>query len=186
MISTASLRRWQSLSRRERWFLAGGGFVLLGALLFLIIVDPLLDYSDRLDRQEARKLRTLAALSALRADYAVTQTQLAHLDARLTAAGATGRSLLAVLEEATGRANVRDRIASMQPQVSPAAQGYKESSVELRLEAVTWPQTLGLLLKLEEATTLTQVKRLQIRPRYDAPYLLDTTLLVSTYEREGS
>lgn len=184
MIPATWTQRWRSLAKRERLVLLGGGGVLVATIVFLTIIDPLLEYSDRLDRQAIRHARALAALTALRTEYADTQNRLRELEGRLGAPGPANRSLLAVLEDATGRANVRDRIASMQPQVAPAAQGYKETAVELRLDAVTWPQTLALLVKLEESPSLTQVRRLQVRPRFDAPHLLDTSMLVSTYERE--
>ena len=184
MIPAGWTQRWRSLAKRERLVLLGGGGVLIATIVFLTIIDPLLEYSDRLDRQAIRHARALAALTALRTDYADTQTRLRELEGRLGTPGPANRSLPALLEEATGRADIRDRIASMQPQVAPAAQGYKETAVELRLEAVTWPQTLALLVKLEETASPTQVRRLQIRSRFDAPHLLDTTLLVATYERE--
>ena len=184
MIPASWTQQWLARSERERLFLLVGGLVLVLTTVFLTVVDPLLEYSDRLDRQVTRKTRALTTLTSLRSDYSETQARLEYVEQRLATLGPGNRSLLAILEEATQRAHVRERIASMQPHVSPAAQGYRESSVELRLDDITWPQLLGLLLKLEEPQGLTQVKRLQVRPRYDQPHLLNVTFLVSTYERE--
>jgi general secretion pathway protein M len=74
----------------------------------------------------------------------------------------------------------------MQPQPTQPAQGYRETAVELRLEAVSLPRLMALLVALEGSPYLVQIKRLQIKPRFDAPEQLEATLLVSTYEKESS
>ena len=59
---TQSFReRWRQMSQRERTLVSAGGIVLGLSLLFILIVDPLLDTLDRLDRQEVRKQKDLAA-----------------------------------------------------------------------------------------------------------------------------
>ena len=107
--------------------------------------------------------------------------------ARLEERMSTGKgkfSLLSYLEEAVTQAQMRDHIVAMQPQAGQAGQGYREMAVELRLEAVPWPQLLNLLVKLESSPHLLQVKRLHVQPRFDASHQLEATLLVSTYESE--
>ena len=72
----------------------------------------------------------------------------------------------------------------MRPQTNPPVQGYKETAVEVRLEGVLLPELLALLVRLDDSPYLLRVKRVQIKPRFDAPHLLEATLLVSTHEKE--
>jgi general secretion pathway protein M len=176
-------RRWAGLSGRERMVVAAGGLVVAVSLLFVLVVGPLLEQGEVLDRQIARKQRALRDLAAIGAEYAVARAHVARLEERM-AAGQGKFSLLPYLEEAASAAQVRDRIVAMQPQIALPAQGYKETSVELRLEGVALPQLLNLLVRLEDAPYLLQVKRFQVKPRFDAPHLVEATLLVSAYEKE--
>jgi general secretion pathway protein M len=62
--------RWRHLAVRERMILAGGVAVVVASLLFLIVVDPLLDRIDKIERQTTRKSKERVELAALAADYA--------------------------------------------------------------------------------------------------------------------
>lgn len=177
--------RWAALAARERVIVAGGGLLAALALAFVFVVDPLLERREVLDRQIARLQRALGELAGVGADYATARAKLGRIEKRLDE-GRGKFSLLPYLEEAAAGAEVRDRIVSMQPQPTQPAQGYRETAVELRLEAVSLPRLMALLVALESSPYLIQVKRLQIKPRFDAPEQLEATLLVSTYEKESS
>ncbi len=175
-------QRWNGLSTRERLLVIGCGLVVAAALLFVLAVDPLLERLDLLDRQIVGKERAIRELTILSGDYEVARARQARLDERL----ATGKgkfTLLTYLEESAAGAKVRDHIAAMQPQSAPSGQGYKETSVELRLDGVRFPELLALLVKLEDSPYLLQIKRLHVKTRFDAPHLSDVTLLVATYEK---
>lgn len=183
MIELSLERRWTSLTPREQLTVLVGALVLVGSLVFAFVVDPLLDRLDLLDRKIARKEQAMHKLALLGSEYEVTQARLARLEQRM-AAGKGKMFLLPYLEEAAADAQVREHIVAMRPQMMPAAHGYKEISAELRLDGVQWPQLLNLLVTLETSPHLLRVKRLQVKPRFDAPYLLEVALLVSTYETE--
>jgi hypothetical protein len=153
------------------------------SLLFVLAVDPMLDRREILDRQIARKQRAVGELVQLGAECAAARARLTQIEQRIED-GKGKFSLLPYLEEAAAGAQVRDRIVSMQPQPTQPAQGYKETAVELRLDGVQFPPLLALLVSLESSPYLVQVKRLQVKPRFDAVHLLEATLLVSTYEKE--
>ena len=176
-------QRWGGLSSRERMVVIGLGIMMVAALFFTLVVDPLLDRIDLLDRQLGAKQRVLSQLAVVGADYMMARAQLAEFDQRI----ATGKgtfSLLSYLEEAASAAQVREQITAMQPQASISSHGYRETSAELRLEAVPFPQLLMLLVKLEDSPHLLQVKRLHVKPRIDAPRRFDANLMVSAYDKE--
>ncbi|MBI5672660.1 MAG: type II secretion system protein M [Nitrospirae bacterium] len=155
--------RWRQMSQRERTLVLAGGAVLGLSLLFILIVDPLLDTLDRLDRQEIRKQKDLAELAVLGQAYLAKRDRLTSTESRMPGAD-SHFSLLAFMEEAATTAHVRERITSMQPQVQSLAQGYQETAVDLRLDGIQLPDLLALLVAIDQAPYDLQVRHLQIRP----------------------
>jgi general secretion pathway protein M len=174
--------RWQHLSSRERGILLIGGIVVGLSLLFVLVVDPLLSKLDRLERQAVRKQKDIQELALLSQEYAKKQMRLAKAESRLPAADSQF-SLLTFMEEAAKTARVRERIAGMQPQVQSLAQGYQETAVDLRLEGVSLPDLLALLVAIDQAPYDLQVRHLQVRPKFDNPVNLDATVRVLSYAK---
>ena len=174
--------RWQQFSPRERIIVAAGGALAAAALVFLLIVDPLMATIDKLDRQARRKAKDSQELALVAQDYLLKQARMAKLEARMPSPPAQF-SLLAFMEEATTTAQIRDRIVGMQPQAPIVVQGYQETAVDLRLDGVTLPQLLALLATIEQAPYEVQVRHLQMKPKYDNPINLDATLKIVTYAK---
>jgi general secretion pathway protein M len=174
--------RWRHFSLRERIIVATGGTMAVAALVFLLIVDPLMASIDKLDRQARRIAKDSQELALIAHEYVAKQARLAKLEQRMPIPPAQF-SLLAFMEEATTRAQIRDRIAGMQPQAPIVVQGYQETAVDLRLDGVTLPQLLALLVAIEQAPYDVQVHHLQMKPKYDNPVNLDATLKIVTYAR---
>ena len=174
--------RWQHFSQRERIIVAACGTVVAAVLAFLLVIDPLMATIDKLDRQAKRKAKDSQELALVAQEYLVKQARIAKLEQRMPSPPAQF-SLLAFMEEATTTAQIRDRIVGMQPQAPIVVQGYQETSVDLRLDGVTLPQLLALLVAIEQAPYDVQVHHLQMKPKYDNPVNLDATLRIVTYAK---
>jgi general secretion pathway protein M len=174
--------RWRHLATRERMILGVGGAVVLASLLFVIVVDPLLERIDKLERQTVRKSKERVELAALAVEYQAKQARVGKLEQRLPN-GDGQFSLLAFMEEAAASVQIRDRIVGMQPQQGTLQHGYQETAVDLRLDGVQFPQLLSLLVALEQAPYDVQVHHLQIKPKYDNPISLDATLRIVSYAK---
>ena len=174
--------RWQQLSQRERIIVAAGGAVLAAALVFLLIIDPLMATIDKLDRHARRKAKDSQELALVAQEYVAKQARIAKLEQRMPIPPGQF-SLLAFMEEATTTAQIRDRIAGMQPQAPIIIQGYQETAVDLRLDGVSLPQILALLVAIEQSPYDVQVHHLQMKPKYDNPVNLDATLRIVTYAK---
>lgn len=180
---TQSFReRWRQMSKRERTLVLTGGIVVGLSLLFVLIVDPLLDTLDRLERQEIRKQKELAELTALGQTYLAKRDRLTLAESRMPGTD-SHFSLLTFMEEAANTAHVRERITSMQPQVQALTQGYQETAVDLRLDGIQLPDLLALLVAIDQAPYDLQVRHLQIRPKFDNPVNLDATVRVLSYAK---
>ena len=174
--------RWQHFSQRERIIVSAGGSVVAAVLVFLAIIDPLTTSIDKLDRQARRKAKDSQELALVAQEYLVKQARIGKLEQRMPIPPAQF-SLLAFMEEATTTAQIRDRIVGMQPQAPIVVQGYQETSVDLRLDGVSLPQILALLVAIEQAPYDVQVHHLQLKPKYDNPVNLDATLKIVTYAK---
>jgi len=174
--------RWQQFSQRERIIVAAGGAMVAAALVFLLIIDPLMATIDKLDRQARRKAKESQELVLVAQEYLVKQARITKLEERMPVPSAQF-SLLAFMEEATTTAQIRDRIVGMQPQAPIVVQGYQETAVDLRLDGVSLPQLLALLEVIEQAPYDVQVHHLQMKPKYDNPVNLDATLRIVTYAK---
>ena len=174
--------RWQHFSQRERIIVAAGGAVVAAVLLFLVVIDPLMATTDTLDRHTRRKAKDSQELALVAQEYVVKQARITKLEQRMPIPPAQF-SLLAFMEEATTTAQIRDRIVGMQPQASIVIQGYQETAVDLRLDGVSLPQLLALLVAIEQAPYDVQMHHLQLKPKYDNPVNLDATLKIVTYAK---
>jgi general secretion pathway protein M len=174
--------RWQHFSQRERIIVAAGGALVAAALAFVMIIDPLMASIDKLDRQAKRKAKDSQELALVAQEYMVKQARIAKLEQRMPSPPAQF-SLLAFMEEATTTAQIRDRIVGLQPQAPIVVQGYQETAVDLRLDGVSLPQILALLVAIEQAPYGVQVHHLQLKPKYDNPVNLDATLRIVTYAK---
>lgn len=174
--------RWQHFSQRERIIVAAGVTVVAAALVFLLIIDPLMATIDKLDLQARRKTKDSQELALVAQEYVVKQARITKLEQRMPNPPAQF-SLLAFMEEATTTAQIRDRIVGMQPQAPIVVQGYQETAVDLRLDGVSLPQILALLVAIEQAPYDVQVHHLQMKPKYDNPVNLDATLRIVTYAK---
>lgn len=174
--------RWQHFSQRERIIVAAGGAMVVAALVFLLVVDPLMAMIDKLDRHARRKAKDSQELALVAQEYVIKQARIAKLEQRMSNPPAQF-SLLAFMEEATTAVQIRDRIVGLQPQADVVVQGYQETAVDLRLDGVSLPQLLALLVAIEQAPYDVQVHHLQIKPKYDNPVNLDATLKVVTYAK---
>ena len=174
--------RWQHFSQRERIIVAAGMTVVAAALVFLLIIDPLMATIEKLDRQTQRKAKDNQELALIAQEYVAKQIRVAKLEQHMPVPPAQF-SLLAFMEEATTTAQIRDHIAGMQPQAPIVVQGYQETAVDIRLDGVSLPQILALLVAIEQAPYDVQVHHLQMKPKYDNPANLDATLRIVTYAK---
>ena len=174
--------RWQHFSQRERIIVAAGGAMVAAALVFLLIVDPLMASINKLDRQAQRKAKDSQELALVAQEYVIKQARIAKLEQRMPSPPAQF-SLLAFMEEATTAAQIRDRIVGLQPQAPTVVQDYQETAVDLRLDGVSLPQLLALLVAIEQAPYDVQVHHLQVKPKYDNPANLDATLRIVAYAK---
>lgn len=164
------------LEERDKKTLIIGGILAAAIVLYALVFSPLMSDLSRKRDAIPKKEKELAEMKALRAEYQSIQQQLQAAQA----AAAKRGPLLTEIENITRRANLGGKIVSLKPQTGAQTAGFRESVVEVRLESVALYDIINYVFQLERETL--RIRKLQFKPRYDNPKLLNATLLVSSAE----
>jgi general secretion pathway protein M len=169
------------LSPRERGLVIGAALFITMALVYGLIVDPLITSQSRYHSMALRKRDDLARFRMLAMDYRKMDSSLKYLENKVSAEK-SGTSLLATMEAEARKLGLSERIASMKPFTNDLDSGMVETSVEMRLEKVNLRELVELLKTIENSALMARTGRLRIKTRFDDPQLLDTTVLVTALE----
>ncbi len=151
-----------------------GGAAAALILLYAFVLSPITSDLSRKRELIPKKEQDLAEMKALRAQYVEIQQRLKEAQA----AAAQRGPLLTDIENYTKRANLSSKIVSLKPQAGVQAEGFKESVVEIKFENITLYDIVNYVYVLEKNTL--RIRKLQFKPRYDNPKLLNATILVSS------
>lgn len=166
------------LEPRERLLVSLAGGMLAIALLYLLVVSPLLSAAGRGELRLASADQQARAMEGLRREYDDIQGRLSTVEQRIQN-GPRG-NLRTTLESLAAQASLK--VDSMEPQASPSHPAYRETKVEVGLRGVTLAQTVDYLHQIETAPQALSIKSLRIRKRPEQPDLLDVTFTVSSFE----
>jgi len=175
---TRLLDAFNGLEARERMLVSVVGVLVLAALLYVLIVGPILRASQRGEDRLATADQRLQVMQRLRRDYDDVKGRLADVEQRIQRGARS--ELRTTLESLAQQASVK--VESMEPQASPAHPKYRETKVEVGLKNVTLAQTVHYLHQIDIAPQALSVKSLRIRTRAEQPDLLDVTFTVSSFE----
>lgn len=167
------------LAPRERLLVGSAGGLLALALLYGLIVSPVLGLLSNAGTRRDTAEQELRIMTRLRREYDEVQQRLADVEQRIEKS--TQGNLRTSLESLARRAEVK--VESMEPQASPANDVYRETKVAVGLKGVSLAQTVTYLHQIEDAPQVLSVKSLRIRNRPDGSGLLDVTFTVSSFER---
>jgi type II secretory pathway component PulM len=162
------------LEPRDKKVLLFGG---VAAALILLYVYALAPFTSDLSRKRElipRKEKELAEMKVLKEQYLEIQERLREAQA----AAAKRGPLLTEIENITKRANLGGKIVSLKPQAGVQTEGFKESIVEVKLDNITLYDVVNYVYLLEKEAL--RIRKLQFKPRYDNPKLLNATVLVSS------
>ena len=149
----------------------------VAAALILLYVYALAPFTSDLSRKRElipRKEKELAEMKVLKEQYLEIQERLREAQA----AAAKRGPLLTEIENITKRANLGGKIVSLKPQAGVQTEGFKESIVEVKLDNITLYDVVNYVYLLEKEAL--RIRKLQFKPRYDNPKLLNATVLVSS------
>lgn len=166
------------IEKREKRILIIAGVIAALLLSYEFIISPFLEKIDRHGAAISKKEKELVSIKGLKEEYLYLSQKKKELDAK-----AKSGSALTELENIALRTNIKKNISSIKPQMSQSApEGYKETTVEIRIENVTLYELVNYLTMAENSQQPMRIKRLNIKTRYDNPKKLDSTVVISSLE----
>lgn len=165
------------LSPREQKLVAGFAGLLAVTLLWSAVVSPFLGGRDTMRREIATLRSELGELDSLARQVKALQADRPAGSAPVKATA--DFSLLGFIEKAAGASLRPESIASMTPSRRALDGGRTESTVELKLNAVSLGEVVALLRAVEGEASPVHVKQFSVKKRYDDSSRFDVTLVTA-------
>jgi general secretion pathway protein M len=169
------------LAKREKHFVGIAVCAIVLFLLFQLLIFPFFEKRARLQSGVKAKEEALREMMRLNAEYQAYKGDSREIQ-QLLAQRRTGFTLFAFLEKAAGEAGVKENIEYMKPSTSKGTGPYKESMVEMKLEAITLNQLTQYLHRIESPGDLISIKRISIRENKKEAGYLDAVLQALTFQ----
>ena len=172
----------EKLSSRERWVLFGGiGFVLCFAVLQLVII-PILDAQNNLEKSISRKKLELNEIRALQQDYYTLKSEEGTVQARINQRE-SGFTLFTFLDQQATEAKVKKQIMYMKPSTVVGEQ-LNETMVEMKLQQITLNDLVGFLRLVESEKNVVFIRRFSVQESGDKQGYFDSILQIVTFEKK--
>jgi type II secretory pathway component PulM len=165
-----------NLEPRDKKTLIIGGIAAAVILLYAFVWSPLSSDLSRKRELIPKKERDLKEMRVLKGQYLEIRQRLQQAQAVAAKRG----PLLTEIENITRRANLSNKMVSLKPQAGVRTDTFKESIVEIKLDNITLYDIVNYVHMLEKETL--RIRKLNFKPRYDNPKLLNSTILVSSAE----
>jgi general secretion pathway protein M len=169
------------LARREKYLVSVALFFIATFLLFQFLIFPFFETRERIKRGVRAKEGALREMIRLSSEYQRYRRGSQSIE-QVVASRRKGFTLFSFLEMAAGEAGVKPYITYMKPSTSAGTGPYKESLVEMKLEAIILPQLIGYLYRIESPSSLVSIKRISIKENKKGSGYLDAILQVMTLQ----
>jgi general secretion pathway protein M len=174
------------LNERERLAVAAAGAALVVFVALQFLVFPLLDNRARLHKRLAAREKAVVEMRLLRERHQQLSQQ-SDAMASLLAQREEGFSLFAFLEKNADESEVKEHIAYMKPSESRGNNDqFKQSVVEMKLQAVSLGKLLAFLEKTESPEHLVGIDKLTIQENAKESGALDATLVMVSIDQAAA
>ena len=169
------------LAKREKYFVSIAAVSISIFVLFQFLIFPFLEERERIQRGITAKEEGLREIATLDAEYQAIKKNSQVIDS-LLARRNKGFTLFSFLERAAGEAEVKDHIKYMKHSISKGKGPYKESMIEMRLDAITLNHLVGYLYRIESPENVIKIKRISITENKKQSGYIDAVLQVLTFQ----
>ena len=171
-----------NLQRRDRMALSILGVAIGLFLIVQLIIFPILDRRDRLQRQIVTKTEALHEIGLLASRYQSLTRNEQNNEARLKRRP-KGFRLFSFLDGLAGQSSIKPNIIYMKPSTANIKNSpYTLSTVEMKINGLTMEQLISFLYGVETSPNMIWVKRISIARGEKEEDLLNAILQVETYQ----
>ena len=168
-----------TLAKREKNFVIGAACFLVVFFLFKSLIIPFFENKDRMEKGIITKTKDLEEMIRLSEEYEAYQGDSQGIE-QVLARRRRGFTLRTFLQQKANEAGVI--IGSIEESRSKETGPFIESTMEVRLDAVTMEQLKVYLYRIESPEDLVSVSRISIRQNRKEPGYHDVTLRALTFE----
>ena len=167
------------LGRREKTLVSlAAGFIAV-FILFQFVIFPFFDKREVIKRRIHAKRNGLKEIVKLRSEYESFRRGVDGMQ------GYLGRrmkdfTLFSFLDQAAGKARVKEHIKYMKPSAPRSNGRFKESMVEMKLDRISLRRLVDYLYLIESPENVVSIKRISIKESKSAPGYLDAVMQVLT------
>ncbi|MBL7174345.1 MAG: hypothetical protein ISS66_00845 [Desulfobacteraceae bacterium] len=169
------------LARREKYFISIAAVSISIFLLFEFLIFPFLEKRERIQGGLKAKEERMREIVMLGAEYQAIKKSSQVID-QFLAGRKKGFTLFSFLDRAAGEAEVKDHIKYMKTSTSKGKVPYKESMIEMKLNAITLNQLVGYLYRIESPENVIKIKRISITENKKESGYIDAVLQVLTFQ----
>ena len=164
-----------TLAKREKNFVIGAACFLGVFFLFQLIISPFFENKDRMQKGIKTRENNLEEMIRLSAEYETYKGDSQSIE-QVLARRRRGFTLRTFLQQKANEAGVI--IGSIEDSGSKETGPFTESTMQVRLEAVTLEQLKQYLYRIESPEDLVSVPTISIRPNKRESGYHDVTLRV--------
>ncbi len=157
-----ALRYYQGLNLREQRLILAAGVFLGAVFIWSVILDPLMQKNDVLNRKIKAKRNELAQMVRLRSSVVQDRDGIERIKGVIEQRG-NGFSVFAHLEHLATKAEMKERIVHIKPQRETKVGEFRESVVEIKLERITMQELIRFLYQIETSQDLLYMKNLKMK-----------------------
>lgn len=169
------------LGKREKILVSLAACCIAVFVLFQFIIFPFFDRREVIGRGIDAKRDGLKEMVRLRSEYESYKRGADGIQ-RYLRSRMKSFTLFSFLEQAAGKARVKDHIKYMKPSASRSNGRFKESMVEMKLDKISLKQLVDYLYLIESPENIVSIKRISIKDSKSAPGYLDAVMQVLTIE----
>jgi len=173
-----------SLDKREKMVLLGGGIFLLCFFALQLVILPLWEIRSSLQTSIERKGRELEKISRLKNEYQQLKLQEGGIEARI-ADRSSGFTLFTFLDKQATKAQVKKQIKYMKPSTEEGDGNLQESMVEMKLQKIALKSLVSYLKLVESEENVVSIRRISIQQSGNEQGYLDVILQITTFELKG-
>jgi uncharacterized membrane protein YhiD involved in acid resistance len=159
----------------------GIGFILCFGVLQLVII-PVLDAQDNLEKSISRKKQELNKIRELQQEYYTLKSEEGTVQARIDQRK-SDFTLFTFLDQQATEAKVKKQIMYMKPS-TVVGDELNEAMVEMKLQQITLNDLVGFLRLVESEKNVVFIRRFSVQESGDKQGYFDSILQIVTFEKK--
>ncbi|MFP4225182.1 MAG: type II secretion system protein GspM [Desulfobacterales bacterium] len=171
-----------NLNQREKIIVYGAGLFIAAFILVQLIIMPVFEKRDELQRKLAAKQQTLSEMQRLRAEYQQLQQKIDASRNQFDKRPANF-TLFSYMDRLAGQTGIKQHVNYMKPSTTVNDEtGATLSRVEMELKKISLEALTKYLYNVETSENMVMVKRLSISRTGRENALIDAVLQAETIE----